>query len=66
MDGLLKMIQTNYKQKRIAERKVMAERVKKHKLERRIIEARKMRRQKELKKHIFRTLGKMEKKKKRN
>lgn len=59
------MIKKNYEHKRRVEKQAMRERVVKHKQVVRQEELRKLKRQKELKKQICRTLSKMEKSKKK-
>lgn len=61
---LMTMIKTNYAYKQKQLKQATKRRIKAHKAQIAAIEARKFERQKELKKHVFRELSKLEKKKK--
>lgn len=57
----MKLIKTNFEHKKESEKKVMVARVNQHKKLLEIQDQRKYKRQKEIKKQVFRTLSKMEK-----
>ncbi|XP_076753428.1 ribosome biogenesis protein BMS1 homolog [Xylocopa sonorina] len=61
---LLKMIKTNYAHKQKQLKEATKQRVEAHQAQIAAVEARKLKRQKELKKHVFRELAKFEKKRK--
>ncbi|XP_017882158.1 ribosome biogenesis protein BMS1 homolog [Ceratina calcarata] len=61
---LIKMIKTNYAYKQKQLKIATKQRIRAHRAEIKAVEARKLKRQKELKKHVFRELSKLEKKKK--
>ena len=60
---LMKMIKTNYAYKQKQLKEATKQRIKAHQAQVAAVEARKLKRQKELKKHVFRELGKLDKKK---
>ncbi|KZC05099.1 Ribosome biogenesis protein bms1 [Dufourea novaeangliae] len=62
---LMEMIRTNYAHKQKQLKEAMTKRIETHQAQIAVEEARKLKRQKELKKHVFRELSKLEKKKKR-
>lgn len=61
---LMKMIKTNYAYKQKQLKEATKRRIEAHQAQIVVAEARKLSRQKELKKHVFRELSKLEKKKK--
>ncbi|OAD47009.1 Ribosome biogenesis protein bms1 [Eufriesea mexicana] len=62
--SLMQMIKTNYAYKQKQLRETTKQRIKAHRTQIAAVEARKLQRQKEFKKHVFRELSKLEKKKK--
>lgn len=62
----MKMIRTNFEKKKEIEKIAMIERVNKHKLMLREEEAKKMKRQKEVKKQVFRALSRIDRSKQKN
>ncbi|KAL0281214.1 UNVERIFIED_CONTAM: hypothetical protein PYX00_002269 [Menopon gallinae] len=63
---LLKMVKTNFEHKKETEKLAMIDRVNKHKQLVRAEEAKKMKRQKEVKKQVFRALSRLDKSKKKH